>query len=386
MREAEALARLRLARTDGIGPVRFRDLLAHFDGSAEAALQALPAWAAKRNKPFHPPSPAEVRREYDTVLGAGGTFLHWDEPGYPPLLGTIDDPPTVLAVLGDPALLLRRQVAVVGARNASAGGLRIAGELAEALAKAGVVVTSGLARGVDAAAHEGALRAAKPGGASTVAVLPGGLDVTYPPENAALQARIAEGGAIVSEAPLRAQPTQRHFPRRNRIVAGLSLGVVLVEAALGSGTLITARLAAEMGRDVFAVPGSPLDPRCRGSNDLLRQGATLCETAADVLNNLPEAPRAGAAGPLFEARPAPPTLAQRAARAPEATGDAAQLLELLGPSPVAVDEVLRRCHLSPSAAQALLLDLELSGQVEVLPGNRIVRSAAGDREGIQEPT
>jgi DNA processing protein len=267
----------------------------------------------------------------------------------------------VLAVLGDVTALSAPQVAIVGARNASAGGRRIAGELAEALAAAGLVVTSGLARGIDAAAHEGALRRGR-----TVAAVAGGIDVPYPPEHAQLQARIAAGGAVVAEAPAGTAPLARHFPRRNRIVAGLSLGVVVIEAAERSGSLLTARLAVEANREVFAVPGSPLDPRSRGSNDLIRQGAHLTETAEDVLAHLPPAPRER---PMFE-------LAEEVAPVQDYEPDmedTAQVLDLIGASPVAVDEVLRRCHLSPASLQAVLLELELEGRIETLPGNRVVR-------------
>lgn len=272
----------------------------------------------------------------------------------------------MLAVLGDPALLHRRTVAIVGARNASAGARRMAEELAEGLAKEGLVVASGLARGIDAAAHAGALLAG-----ATVAAVAGGLDLPYPPENAALQARIAEAGVVVAEAPLGTAPMGRHFPKRNRIIAGLSLGVVVIEAALQSGTLITARMALEAGRELYAVPGSPLDPRCRGSNDLIRQGAHLTETAEDVLAHLPEAPHAL---PLFAPRRAAPEPAELPEEPPPDSDDAAQVLDFIGSSPVPVDEVMRRCHLSPSAVQAILLDLELSGRVELLPGNRVART------------
>ena len=386
--EAEALARLRLARTDGVGPLTFRRLLERF-GGAQAALEALPAWGERGGTPLRPPEPGAVRREHDAVREAGGGFVHWGEPGYPELLMLLDEAPAVLALLGDPALLAARQVAVVGARNASGGGRRVAEELAEGLAAAGLTVCSGMARGVDAAAHVGALmaRGKNGGGGRTVAVLPGGLDVAYPPENAALQSRVASEGLLVAEAPLGTAPLARHFPRRNRVVAGLSLGVAVVEAALRSGTLITARMAIEAGREVWAVPGSPLDPRCAGSNDLLRQGAILCERAEDVLDTLPAAPHAlpppGArprAAPPLRPRPA----SERRPESPVGGDHPGQLLELIGFSPVPVDEVIRRCHLSASAAQATLLDLELSGQVEMLPGNRIVRSAVAGREGSSE--
>ncbi|MBR0672018.1 DNA-processing protein DprA [Neoroseomonas soli] len=368
----DTLARLRLARTEGIGPLTFRKLIArHRD--PEAALAALPALSTTRATPYQPPPAAEAEREGAALAQLGGRFVFLDDPLYPPLLALLPDAPPVIAVLGDAPLLAAPAVAVVGARNASAAGRRVAEQLAEALAGKGLTVVSGLARGVDTAAHEGALRS---GG--TIAVLPGGIDVPYPPENAGLAARIAGRGAVVAESPLGTAPLNRHFPRRNRIVAGLSLGVVVVEAAHRSGTLITARLALEHGREVFAVPGSPLDPRCRGSNDLIRQGAHLVETAEDVLDHLPDAPRAG---PLFDPSRMAPANAETAPEAadplgppPEGTGE---VLELIGMSPVSVDEVLRRCHLTAPELQAVLTDLELEGRVELLPGHRVMRSANG---------
>jgi DNA processing protein len=364
MTPAEALARLRLARTEGVGPTTFRRLMERHRG-AEAALDALPRLPA----PLSPWPREAAEREMEALARLGGTWLHLGGPGYPALLARVEDPPPVLAVLGDASLLGRRQVGVVGARSASAAGRRIAEELAAGLTTAGLAVTSGLARGVDAAAHLGALNAH----GRTVAVVAGGLDQPYPAENAPLQARIAtEGGAVVAEAPLGTAPQARHFPRRNRIVAGLVLGVVVVEAAPRSGSLITARLALEAGREVYAVPGSPLDPRCRGSNDLIRQGAHLVETAEDVIAQLPAAPREL---PLFQPRSEPDPPPDAAEAPPPPAGAEAQILELIGPTPVAVDDLVRRCHLSAPTVRAILLDLELSGLVEPLPGNRVARSA-----------
>jgi DNA processing protein len=365
--EGEELARLRLARTEGIGPSTFRRLIARH-GSARAALEALPRLAATTGRTLEAFPRDAAEREIEAVDKLGGGFLHLDGPGYPPLLAQAEDAPPVIAVLGDASVLLRRQVAVVGARAASAAGQRIAGELAAGLTTGGIVVTSGLARGVDAAAHLGALDAH----GRTVAVVAGGLDQPYPPQHPGLQARIAaEGGAVVAEAPLGTAPLARHFPRRNRIVAGLVLGVVVVEAAPRSGSLITARLALEAGRDIFAVPGSPLDQRCRGSNDLIRQGAHLAETAEDVFAHLSEGPRDL---PLFRARPNAETAAETPEEPPPPSGTMGQVLEMLGPTPVAVDDLVRRCHLSAPTVQAILLDLELSGLVEMLPGNRVARA------------
>ncbi|KAA2215155.1 DNA-processing protein DprA [Teichococcus oryzae] len=367
MTPREVLARLRLIRTDGVGPVTLRRLLERY-GSSEAALDALPALSARRAVPFAPPPLSVIRREVDEVAEMGGRFLFWGEDDYPPLLALLEDPPSAVAVIGDATLLHRRQVAVVGARNASGLGRRLAGELAAGLAGREVVVTSGLARGIDAAAHLGALRAGR-----TIAVIPGGLDRAYPPEHAELQSAIAEGGAVVAEAPLGTAPIARHFPRRNRIIAGLSLGVVVVEAALQSGTLMTARLALEAGREVFAVPGSPLDPRCAGSNDLIRQGAHLTERVEDVLDHLPAAP--GEFKPFARFAAAVPAASPMASQAAEVLPDgAARVLDLIGASPVTVDEVMRHCHLSAAAVQVILLDLELDGRIETLPGNRVIRS------------
>ncbi|WP_458096660.1 DNA-processing protein DprA [Roseomonas sp. WA12] len=371
MTPANSLARLRLARTDGIGPQNFRRLLAQH-GDAAGALRALPGDPSRR---FTPPDPAAIEREHDAVLAMGGHWIHLGTAEYPPLLAATEDAPPVLAALGDLDLLPSRQVAIVGSRNASAAGRRIAEGMAEALAEAGVTVTSGLARGIDAAAHIGGLRHGR-----TVAVVPGGLDVAYPPENRDLQHRISEEGLVLAESPLGTAPLARHFPRRNRIVAGLSLGVVVVEAAPRSGTLITARLGAEMGREIYAVPGSPLDPRCQGSNDLLRHGAHFCENATDVLETLPATAEAR---PVFRrpsrTRPDAPARVH-ATREESSTSD---LLCLIGPTPVPVDEVLRRCHLSTPNARAALLELELEGLIEALPGNRVVRSGIQREEGLE---
>jgi DNA processing protein len=372
----DGLDRLRLARTEGVGPLTYRRLLRRFPDPVEA-IAALPelARAGGRRAPLRIPTRAEARREADAVAAAGGRMLVLDGPGYPPFLALLEDPPPVIAVLGQPDALTARAVALVGARNASANGMKLAAGLAEELARSGLVIVSGLARGIDTAAHRGAMR-----GGRTVACIAGGLDKPYPRENAALQAEIAEqGGAVVAEAPLGTAPQSRHFPKRNRVIAGLALGVVVVEAAPRSGSLITARLAHEAARELFAAPGSPLDPRCRGSNDLIRQGAHLTESAADVLANLPEHPRSRGLGrdPLFRsllpeaaAEPAATPLAP-----PESASELAQarrqVVELLGASPLAVDDLMRHCQFSPAAVMAVLLELELAGRVETLPGNRV---------------
>lgn len=368
--------RLRLARAEGVGPVLFRRLLHRF-GTAAAAIEALPglARAGGRKAPPRVPGHAVAERERERAEAAGAVLVFLGTPAYPALLALLDDAPPVFSVLGDPALLDRRAVAIVGGRNASANARRHAEAVAADLAAAGLVVVSGMARGVDAAAHEGALTAG-----TTVACIASGIDVAYPPENTDLQRRVGEHGAVVAEAPPGTAPRAQHFPRRNRLIAGLSLGVVVIEAALRSGSLITARLAIENNRELFAAPGSPLDERCRGSNNLLRQGAHLVETAADVLASLPNHPlREGLARvPLFaygsEApRPAPPV----ADAVPEpSAADVAQargrVLPLLSPAPTPVDDLVRRCHLPVPVVLAVLLELELAGRAEVLPGQRVV--------------
>ena len=277
----------------------------------------------------------------------------------------LEDAPPVLSILGDAALLSRRAVGLVGARNASANGQRMAEALAADLASRDILVVSGLARGIDTAAHTGALHTG-----TTAAAIAGGLDVPYPPENAALQARIAEHGVVVAEAPLGTAAQSRHFPRRNRIIAGLSLGVVVVEAARHSGSLITAQQALDADRMVLAVPGSPLDPRCHGSNDLIRNGATLVGQASDVLEALPHWEAIGPAqrplgfdeAALAWEEPGPPETGPQTR---------ATVLALLGPEPTHVDDLIRRCQLSASNVMAALLVLELDGVVETLPGHRV---------------
>lgn len=383
MSAAERLARLRLARAEGLGPAAVRAIIAR-SGSAAAALEAVPRLA--RGRPVTIPPEDAIRHEEEALARLGARLLLDTDPDYPAALAATADAPLALAVLGEASVLSRRAVAIVGARNASAGARLIAERLARDLAEAGLVVVSGLARGVDTAAHEGALAAA----GTTVAAVAGGLDRPYPPQNAALQARIARSGAVVAEAPLGTAAMAKLFPRRNRIVAGLSLGVVVVEAALQSGSLITARLALEAGRELLAVPGSPLDPRARGSNDLLRQGATLVETAEDVLAAL-DAGRAGT--PAARPRPLPastlpldeadlPPDAEEAEEAEEAEDDdevmraRRYLATLLSPAPVSVDEVLRRCPCSAVAVHAALSDLDLEGRLERLPGNRVALKRA----------
>ncbi|MCX7383811.1 MAG: DNA-processing protein DprA [Alphaproteobacteria bacterium] len=362
---SDAADRLRLARTEGVGPITYRRLLARF-GDATAAIAALPeiARAAGRRATLPVPNRHSAERELEAVAKLGGQMLFLGAPGYPPLLATLDDPPPALAVMGDPTLASRRAVGIVGSRNASANGRRIAEILAAGLADAGFVVISGLARGIDTSAHVGAL-----GRGATIACIAGGIDTFYPPENAALQRRIGSEGAVFAELPPGVAAQARHFPRRNRVIAGLSLGVVVVEAALKSGSLITARLAAEANREVFAVPGSPLDERCRGTNGLLRDGAHLTETAEDVIallsGGLAQAPLYEATNGFAEPVPA-------AELPPGAHAAALQtIVNLLGPAPTAVDDLIRRCQLPASVVMSVLLDLEIAGRIETLSGHRI---------------
>ncbi|NNG02579.1 MAG: DNA-protecting protein DprA [Inquilinus sp.] len=362
--DAERLDWLRLARTEQVGPVTFRGLLQRF-GSAGAALHALPELSRKvgRARALVPPPAAEAEAELAALERLGARLVAQAEPDYPELLAATDDGPPVLALAGRGDVLSRPCVALVGARNASGNGRRIAERLARELTEAGLTIVSGLARGIDAAAHKGALD----GG--TAAVLAGGIDVPFPPENEALHARIAEDGVLLAESPPGTRPTARHFPRRNRIISGLSLATVVVEAAPRSGSLITARLAAEQGREVFGVPGSPLDPRARGCNDLIRGGAVLVQSAAEVLEGL--APLLGSPGTVR--RPALAEAPESTDPVPVEIGPAAhvQVVECLSPTPTAVDEVLRDCQLSPATVFGVLLELELAGRIERHPGNRV---------------
>jgi DNA processing protein len=363
--QTDRIDRLRLVRTEGVGPVTYRRLLDRYRTPA-AALEALPRLARAGGHPNPPPpiSPADAQRELDRTQALGGRMVFLGDPEYPPLLAMMDDAPPCLTVSGNAALTQNRCVAMVGGRNASANGQRMAETLAADLA-ATLTVVSGLARGIDTAAHQGAMRIGH-----TIAVIAGGIDQPYPPENADLHRRIGETHLLITEAPFGTVPQARHFPRRNRIIAGLSLGVLVVEAAPRSGSLITARIAQEAGREIFAVPGSPLDPRARGGNDLIRQGAILVETAADVLDNLPLAPTTVQPHPSGFGEPEQPPYEQPlpAEHAQEA---ATEILALLSPEPTMVDDLVRRCQLSPSVTVSVLLELELAGRIETLPGSRV---------------
>jgi len=350
-------ARLRLLRSANIGPVTYRQLIARL-GTAEAALDALPMLAARGGgRAPVIADPGAVRREIAAVERLGARYLFLEDADYPPLLAELDSAPPALILRGRLELLDRPAVAIVGARNASAAACRFARQIGLGLAEAGVTVVSGLARGIDTAAHVGSL------GGGTVGVIASGIDIAFPPENGELQERVAREGLLLAEQPPGTEPLARFFPSRNRIIAGLALGTVVVEAAPRSGSLITARIAGEAGRDVMAVPGSPLDPRAQGCNLLIREGATLVQGVDDILEMVrpidPRAVRAPASG--WQGPP------------PEDASDADRraVAGLLGPVPVSVDELIRQSGLAPAVVQTVLLELELAGRLERHAGGRV---------------
>jgi DNA processing protein len=362
---ADAVARLRLIRTPSIGPVTYRQLLARF-GTAPRALDALPDLARRGNRRLEIATAAEAEAELEALAHLGATPLFLGTPDYPALLAATETAPPMLAARGDPALAERPALAVVGARNASAAGVRLARRWAEELSEAGLVIVSGLARGIDAAAHQGSLA----GG--TIAVVAGGVDVVYPPDHQDLMAAIAAQGLVLAESPPGTEPQARHFPRRNRIIAGLAAATLVVEAAPRSGSLITARLAADHGRDVLAVPGSPLDPRAQGCNQLIREGATLVQRPEEVLEALSAFGAGGQAlGQRFQL--ADSALPPVSPVAPEAARS--RLLALLSPVPVMVDELIHQSGLAPADVASVLLDLELEGTLERHAGGRVARAA-----------
>ena len=347
--------RLRLVRSPGIGPVTYRQLIARF-GTPAAALAAVPD-LARRGGGKAPAlrSRDDAEREIARVEKLGAKWLALGQGLYPRLLAELEDAPPLLIVKGDLTLLDKQSVAIVGARNASAAACRFARGLAHDLGQNGLVVVSGLARGIDSAAHDGALQT------GTVAVVAGGVDVFYPPENEQRQKALYERGLVIAEMPPGTEPRARHFPYRNRIIAGTASGTVVVEAAPRSGSLITARLAAEAGREVMAVPGSPLDPRAQGCNQLIRDGATLIQDAADIVEAL---------RPMESIVRSQPT---RYEPLEHMNGDDALNVveELLGPSPVPVDEIIRLSGAPAGAVQLALLELDLAGRLERHAGNKV---------------
>ena len=360
--EAERLDWLRLIRSENVGPIPFPRLLERY-GSAARALDALPELAARGGaRRIRIASKEDTGREMEQVAASGVQLIALTEEHYPPLLGQTEDAPPLIAVIGHPHLLVKKALAVVGTRNASANGLGLAERLARDVGAEGYLIVSGMARGIDRAAHEGALDT------GTAAVLAGGTDVIYPKENADIYQRIVDRGVALSEMPLGTKPQARHFPRRNRIISGMARGVLVVEATQKSGSLITARYAAEQNREVFAVPGSPLDPRNQGANQLIKEGAHLVQSAADIMEIL---------SGLFQANLGEPQAVEKIDEnnLNLAPGDVeaarGNLKILLGPTPIAVDELIRRCQMSLAVVSTVLLELELAGRLERHPGNRV---------------
>lgn len=355
--QQEAFARIRLLRSPNIGPISYRQLIARF-GSAGAALDALPDLASRGRGPYRPATPESIEREVVAVRAAGARYLFHDQPDYPALLAELDSAPPIVTCRGHLALASAPCVALVGARNASAAAVKLARDFAAALAEAGFTVVSGLARGIDGAAHEGALP-------QTIGVIASGIDIAYPPQHTALQESIAAQGLLIAEQPPGTEPRGRHFPSRNRIIAGLASGTLVVEAAPQSGSLITARLAAEAGREVMAIPGSPLDARALGCNQLIREGAVLVQSPDDVIELLQSftgAPRSRfrvseGAGRFDYAELA--KLDWGEARA-DLSHDIASLLTN---APVAVDELIRQSGAAAAEVHMALLELELAGDL-----------------------
>ncbi len=362
----EKLAWLRLSRTENVGPVTFYRLLESC-GTAEKALEMLPEFSRRggRKKPLTAPPASDAERELKALQKRGGEIICACEPAYPLALGATEDAPPVLSVIGDTALMQHSCIGMVGARNASLNGRKFAEKLARDLGRAEQVVVSGLARGIDTAAHTGSLET------GAIAVVAGGIDVIYPEENRGLYEQIADKGLIVAESPLGRQPIAQSFPRRNRIVSGLSLGVVVVEATLRSGSLITARLAGEQGRDVYAVPGFPGDPRAQGPNSLIRDGATLIQSAQDILDHLDNFTGRSFEEPQERNYSPDPYLESVANDAGTLEEARTLLLENLSHTPVSVDELIRSCQFSIPMLQTVLLEFELGGKVRRHPGNRV---------------
>lgn len=357
--QAEAFARIRLLRSPNVGPVSYRQLLHRF-GTAEAALAALPDLVRRGGAGYQPASEDRIAKEIQAVRTAGARYLFHDSPDYPPLLAELEGAPPILTCRGDAALAQRPCVAIVGARNASAAAVKLARMFAGELAEAGYVVVSGLARGIDGAAHQAALA----GG--TIGVIASGIEIAYPPEHADLQEAVATQGLLLAEQPPGTEPLARHFPSRNRIIAGIAAGTLIVEAAPKSGSLITARLAGEAGREVMAVPGSPLDSRSQGCNQLIRDGATLVQRTDDVIELL-----TGFQGqPRSVLRETMTTWEL----APEDAGHPADIAALLTNAPVPVDELVRQSGSSAGAVQLALLELELAGSLVRHAGGRVSRS------------
>ena len=367
--EAERLDWLALIRTDNIGPITFYQLIERF-GSAREALKALPELSRKggRKKALSPPSENQVMAEYKALTKRGGQLVCVKDKAYPLALSAIDDAPPVLSVLGDSDTLNNKCIAIVGARNASLNGRKFASKLARDLGGRGQIIVSGMARGIDTAAHQGALNS------GTIAVVAGGIDVVYPEENQKLYDEIIEKGAVIAESAFGSKPYAAAFPRRNRIVSGLSAGVIVVEAGLRSGSLITARMAGEQGRDIMAVPGSPIDPRAQGPNHLIREGATLVRNADDVLEILMNFSGKGFREPIVKPQNFIHEVPKNEGLEPENSRENLQdiILSNLSFTAIFVDELVRACHVTISELQLILMELELAGRIKRLPGNKII--------------
>ncbi len=355
--QSEAFARIRLLRSPNIGPITYRQLLARF-GDAQAALEALPDLGKRGGRQYRAIAAEMIEREVDGVRRAGAKYLFHDQPDYPPLLAQLDSAPPIVTYRGDATLAAMPCVAMVGARNASAAAVKLAREFASKLSSAGFTVVSGLARGIDGAAHEGAFP-------RTIGVIASGIDIAYPPQHAELQKRIASDGLIIAEQPPGTEPKGSHFPSRNRIIAGLAAGTLVVEAAPKSGSLITARLAGEAGREVMAIPGSPLDARSQGCNHLIREGAVLVQSPEDVVELL-----SGFDGtPRSTFREAVSTFDYEPEEMAEA--EPADIGSLLTTAPVAVDELIRQSGTSAASVHMALLEMEIGGQLQRHAGGRV---------------
>lgn len=363
--QQEAFARIRLLRSPNIGPVSFRQLLARF-GTATAALEALPELGGKGKRTYRAAGQGKIEDEIEAVKRAGARYLFHDSPDYPALLANHDSAPPIVTIRGNIALAHQPSVAMVGARNASAAAVKLARDFGAALAEQGFTVVSGLARGIDGACHEGALSAR---GGGTIGVIASGIEIAYPPQHAELQERIATDGLLMAEQPPGTEPRGSHFPRRNRIIAGLAAGTLVVEAAPKSGSLITARLAGEAGREVMAIPGSPLDARSSGCNQLIREGAVLVQSAEDVvelLSGFDGSPKSsvneGASSFDYDVEEF-------------AEAQPADIGGLLTTAPVAVDELIRQSGTNPASVQMALLELEISGELVRHAGGRVSLAA-----------
>lgn len=368
--DKEICARLRLIRTHGVGPATYLQLMRRF-GSGESAIAAfleITARAGNESRPLTLPSQSEIESEIEAGTAVGARLLWLGDSDYPGLLAEIDSPPPALWALGDPARLHERAVAIVGSRNCSALGKRFATRIGYDLAAEGLAIVSGLARGIDGAAHRGTLDGCA-GEGTAICVNPGGVDVAYPPEHRDLHAEICEKGVVFSEIRMGEAPTQVHFRRRNRLISGLAAGVVVVESAARSGTLITASSAGEQGREVMAVPGHPTDPRAAGCNKLIRDGATLIRSAEDVLETLsgmfPESPPI-APTTLFDFREADASYDAASHKAVHAA-----ILARLSPSPIALDAVLRDIDAAESDVMWAITELEICGAILRAPGGMV---------------